>query len=105
MSWEIESGSSGKIKKISNKIQTLYFESITLEDVGVYKCILDNQVVLNRIILEINDQEGELGTNWQSEKVAPVSFEFVSDKKLNRFMYEYNSDLEIDCQTSDGKNG
>ena len=95
-------GSSAKVNYIDNGVKKLLFQSLNLNDVGVYKCKLINIIELNKIIFEIKNDNGILRTEWSSNYDTPISIDVSSDHKANEYIREYHSNLTINCISSNG---
>ena len=92
------------------------FNSLSINDTGIYKCKLAeikpnlklNQEHLNEIVVEIKHKNSLFYIDWYSNSSPEINLDFSSatdyfSPQLNPYVRDFNTDMNIECLDSLGK--
>jgi hypothetical protein len=96
--------------------KTLTFNSLSINDTGIYKCQLSkfntqskrNRHYPNEIVVEIKQKTNLYHVNWYSSSSPEINLDLSSatdyfSSQLNPYVREFNTDLNVECLDSLGK--
>ena len=105
-----------KIIEKNVRSKTLTFNSLNINDTGIYKCQFSeikpnskrNTPHSNEIVVEIKHKHGIYYINWFSSSSPEIDLDFSSatdyfGSQFNPYVREFNTDLNIECLDSLGK--
>ena len=105
-----------KIIEKNVRSKTLTFNSLNINDTGIYKCQFSeinphskrNTLHSNEIVVEIKHKHGLYYINWFSSSSPEINLDLSSatdyfGSQLNPYVREFNTDLNIECLDSLGK--